>query len=198
MSGKTGWTNRVDSSDRSEFVRVLNGLAAIKRVDLTTDAYELWWNAMQGWKISDFKYAAGYLLKNCQFMPAPYDFEQLRKKGETSAHEAWSMALNHADGAWRQGVLGDALTDRVIAMLGGYSVIALTNREKLGFLEHRFRDAYNDFLDTGSVRKALPDLTERARLQNDSPVQIGKIEGCDRFSCNSTSQAFTTEPGAMK
>ena len=101
---------RMDNSDRPEFVRVLNGLAAIKRVDLTTDAYELWWNAMQGRKIGDFKDAAGYLLKNCQFMPTPYDFEQLRKKGETSAHEAWSMALNHSEGAWRQGVLGDALT----------------------------------------------------------------------------------------
>ncbi len=134
---------------------------------------------MKDWPIDDFRDAAGYLLKNCQFMPAPYDFEQLRKKGEPSAHEAWSMALNHAEGAWRQGVLGDALTDRVIAMLGGYSVIALTHKEKLGFLERRFLDAYNDLLDTGGVREALPNLTERTRLQNGSPVQIGKIEGCD-------------------
>ncbi len=130
---------------------------------------------MKDWSIDGFKDAAGYLLKNCQFMPAPYDFEQLRKKGEPSAHEAWSMALNHAEGAWRQGVLGDALTDRVIAMLGGYSVIALIHKEKLGFLERRFLDAYNDLLDTSVVREALPVLTERARIQNGSPVQIGEI-----------------------
>ena len=165
----------MDNSDRPEFVRVLNGLAAIKRVDLTKDVYELWWNAMQGWNIGDFKDAAGYLLKNCQFMPSPYDFEQLRKKGEPSAHEAWAKALDHAKGAWKKGVLGDALTDQVVAMLGGYRLIALTNSDKLGFLERRFMDAYNDLLDAGGVRDALPNLTERARIQNGSPVQIGDV-----------------------
>ncbi len=136
---------------------------------------------MKNWSIDDFRDAAGYLLKNCQFMATPYDFEQLRKKGKPSPHEAWGMALHHADGAWRQGVLGDALTDQVAATLGGYSVIALTHKDKLGFLERRFLDAYNDLLDTSVVREALPDLTERTRLQNGSPVQIGKIEGCDHI-----------------
>ncbi len=165
----------MDSGDRPEFVRVLNGLAAIKRVDLTKDTYELWWQCMKDWSIDAFKDAAGYLLKNCQFMPAPYDFEQLRKRGEVSAHEAWSMALQHADGAWRQGVLGDALTDRVAALLGGYSVIALTHKDKLGFLERRFLHAYNELLDTSVVREALPDLTERTRIQNGAPVRIGEV-----------------------
>ena len=165
----------MDNNNRPEFVRVLNGLAAIKRVDLTKDAYELWWQSMKDWSIDGFKDAAGYLLKNCQFMPAPYDFEQLRKRGEPSAHEAWAKALNHAGGAWRQGVLGDALTDQVAATLGGYSVIALTHKDKLGFLERRFLAAYNELLDTSVVREALPDLTERTRIRNGSPVQIGKI-----------------------
>jgi len=166
----------MDNNDRPEFVQVLNGLAAIRRVDLTKEAYELWWQSMKDWPLDDFKDAAGYLLLNCQFMPTPYDFEQLRKKGEVSAHEAWAMALNHAGGAWRQGVLGDALTDRVIAMLGGYRMIALTDEDKLGFIQRRFMDAYNDFLNTDGVREALPDLTtERPRIQNGSPVQIGKI-----------------------
>ena len=165
----------MDSSDRQEFGRVLNSLAAIKRVPLTKDACELWWQSMKDWPIDDFKNAAGYLLKNCEFMPSPFDFQKLRKKGEPSAHEAWATALAHAAGAWRQGVLGDALTDQVVAMLGGYSVIALSNKDKLGFLERRFIDAYNDLADTNGVREALPNLTERARIQNGSPVQIGKI-----------------------
>ena len=169
------WSQQVEAENREEFVRVLTGIATIKGKDLTKEAFELWWNAMQGWGISDFKEAAGYLLKNCQFMPSPYDFEQLRKKGEPSAHEAWSLALNHAEGAWRQGVLGDALIDQVVASLGGYRLIALTNSDKLGFLERRFLDAYNDLLDTGGVREALPDLTERTRIQSDGLVQIAKV-----------------------
>ena len=165
----------MDSSDRTEFVRVLNGLAAIKRVDLTEDAYELWWQSMKSWPIDGFKDAAGYLLKNCQFMPTPYDFEQLRKKNAPSAREAWATALAHAEGAWRKGVLGDVLTDQVVETLGGYRLIALTNSDKLGFLERRFMDAYNDLSDTGGVREALPNLSKRPQLQNSSPVQLGKI-----------------------
>ena len=165
----------MDSNDKPEFVRVITSLAAIKGKDLTKDVLLLWWQCLNDWPVDDFKNAAGYLLKNCQFMPTPFDFEQLRKKGEVSAHEAWAMALRHADGAWRQGVLGDALTDQVAAALGGYSVIALTHKDKLGFLERRFLDAYKDLLDTSVVRKALPDMTERARIQNGSPIQIGKI-----------------------
>ena len=165
----------MDSSDRPEFVRVLASLAAIKRVDLTKDVYDLWWNALRCWEISDFKDAAGYLLKNCQFMPAPYDFEQLRKKGQPSAHEAWAKVMNHVEGAWRKGVLGDVLTDRVIAMLGGYRLIALTKSDKLGFLERRFMDAYNDLSDSGGVREALPNLTEKTRIRSDGLVQIGKV-----------------------
>ncbi len=165
----------MDSNDKPEFVRVITSLAAIKGKDLTKDVLLLWWQCLKDWTVDDFKNAAGYLLKNCQFMPTPFDFEQLRKKGEVSAHEAWAMALRHAEGAWRHGVLGDALTDRVVAALGGYNVIALTKTDKLGFLERRFLDTYNDLLDTSVVREALPDLTERPRIQNGSPVQIGKI-----------------------
>ncbi len=165
----------MEAENREEFVRVLTGIATIKGKDLTKEAFELWWNAMQGWEISDFKEAAGYLLNNCQFMPQPYDFEQLRKKNAPSAREAWAKALQHAERAWKQGVLGDALTDQVVAMLGGYRTLALTDSDKLGFLERRFIDAYDDFQDTGGVREALPDLTERARIQNSLPVQLGKI-----------------------
>ena len=108
-------------------------------------------------------------------MPAPYDFERLRKKGEPSAHEAWAQALHHAEGAWRQGVLGDTMIDRVVSMLGGYRTLALTNSDKLGFLERRFIDAYDDFQDANGVREALPNLSERPRLQNGSAVQIGEV-----------------------
>ena len=158
----------MNSVDRPEFVEILNGLAAIKRVDLTKEVYEIWWRAMKDWSIDVFRDAAGYLLKNCQFMPTPYDFAQLRKESETSASEAWSLALQHAEGNWRHGLLDNAKIDRVVASLGGYRVIALTNMEILGFLERRFRDTYNDLCYIDSVRHALPDLADRSRIQNDS------------------------------
>ncbi len=166
----------MNNSDRPEFVRIINGLAAIYRIPLTKEAYEIWWLSLKNWPVKKFKDAAGYLLKSCQFMPSPYDFEQLRKKGDLSAQEAWSMVLEHAGGAWRSGALGDKTINRAVATLGGYEVIAHTNTKNLGFLERRFRDAYNDFVDSSDVREALPDLKDVVRLQNSSPGPAKKIK----------------------
>ncbi len=166
----------MDSSDRPRFVEVLTGLAEIWRVDLTKEAIEIWWRGMKDWSIEEFRTAAGHLIKNSQFMPKPYDFEQLLKAGETSAYEAWSLALEHAKGAWRQGVLGESRIDRVVAMVGGYRAIALTDTDKLGFLERRFMAAYDDLSHSSGVRKALPKLTDRVRIGNNSSVPTEKIK----------------------
>ena len=166
----------MDSSDRPKFVEVLASFAAIKGKDLTKEAIEIWWRSMNDWPVDDFRDAAGYLIKNCQFMPTPYDFEQLRKQSETSACEAWSLALEHAKGAWRQGVLGESRIDRVVAMVGGYRAIALTDTDKLGFLERRFMAAYDDLSHSSGVRQALPKLTDRTQLKDGSSVLTKRIE----------------------
>jgi len=168
------WNQPVEAENREEFVRVLTGIATIKRVDLTKEAFDLWWNSMQGWDIGDFKDAAGYLLKNCQFMPSPYDFEELLKKQRPSAHEAWADALCFAGGGWRTGLHDDDRINCVVSALGGWSVIALCDLEKLGFLERRFIETYNDFIDGDDVRQALPNLTEQpARIG--APVSVGQL-----------------------
>ena len=166
----------MDSNDKPEFVRVLNGLAAIKRVDLTEEAYEMWWLSMVDWQLSDFTEAACFLLKNCQFMPAPNDFEDLRKKSMPSAHEAWADAQSACLG-WRSNscTSGDALIDSVVSVIGGYRQIALCDVDKLVFLEKRFIETYNDFKGGNNVRQALPNLIDRPQLRHDSPVQIGAI-----------------------
>ena len=163
------------TDDHQEFVRVLTGIATIKRVDLTAEAFELWWNAMKEWEIGDFKDASGYLLKNCQFMPAPYDFEELLKKQRPSAHEAWAEALRFASGGWRTGMHEDNRINSVAGTLGGWSVIALCNYEKLGFLERRFIDTYDDFIHGDDVRVALPNLTERSTERVGGPVSVGEF-----------------------
>lgn len=79
----------MESTDRAEFVRVLNGLAAIRRVTLTAEALEMWWGSMRHWQLAPFKTAATQLLRTCQFMPTPYDFEQLALAEWPTAAEAW-------------------------------------------------------------------------------------------------------------
>ena len=145
--------------DRPEFMRVLNGLAAIKGKELTTEALSLWWQAMSQWSIDDFKAAASHLVGSCQFMPTPYDFEQLRKAGEPTASEAWAQVLS-----------GELLTGRALRaaqLVGGQYAVRHANVEKdLPHLARRFREAFEELADVEEVREALPSITGHVALSD--------------------------------
>lgn len=140
-------------TDKPEFVRVLVGLAAIKRVDLTAQAIDLWWAAMSRWGIDDFKAGASHLVGSCEWMPTPFHFEQLRKAGEPTAGEAWALVLE-----------GSKLTDgsrmaRAARAVGGQHAIRHANTEKdLPHIERRFKEAYEDLTDVDGAREALPEI----------------------------------------
>jgi len=93
-------------------------------------------------------------------MPTPNSFEELRRAGRLTAGEAWGMALEHAKGQWRKGGgAGDPLVDKVVQFLGGYREIALCDTSKLGFLERRFCEHYDDLETVEATRVAVPELT---------------------------------------
>lgn len=164
------------TDDKKEFVRILTGLAAIKRVDMTKEAFEMWWAAMQDWRIDDFREAAGYLLKTCEFMPTPFDFTELLKLQRPSAHEAWAKAISFCEGGWRRSSsCGDNRIDAAVASIGGYQTLALCDLDKLGFYEKRFIETYNDFSESDDARKALPDLTERTTVRVGGPAPVAQL-----------------------
>jgi hypothetical protein len=154
------------ATDRPEFLKILNGLAAIKRVDLTPEALGMWWSAMADWSVEDFRSGANHLLKTCRFMPSPFDFEQLRKAGQGTAAEAWVRVVQQSP-RWRSGEQGDAdpLIDRCIRAVGGNEVIAMTPVADLHWLEKRFTAAYDELSDVAEARSALPDLTSAAEAR---------------------------------
>lgn len=137
-------------ADRPEFMRTLNGLAAIKGKELTSEALSLWWAAMSRWTIDDFKSAASHLVSACQFMPTPYDFEQLRKAGEPTASEAWAAVL--------EGGKLDGRTLRAANLIGGQYAARHTKLDELPFLARRFREAYEELTDVERTREELPQI----------------------------------------
>jgi len=145
-------------SERADFLRVLNGLAAIKRVALTAEAIDLWWATMRGWSLADFKAGAEQLLRSCQFMPTPYDFAQLRKASAMTAGEAWEQAIA-ACGGWRNGTAAvDPLTDRVVRMVGGYERLAMEPLDTQHFTRNKFIELYDELAETETTRKAVPQI----------------------------------------
>src|SRR5688572_11767252 len=98
---------------------------------------ELFWNAMQAWSIEDFSAAANELIRKCEFMPTPKDFEDLRKAGRKTPGEAWAEVLAYVrGGAYHQWDCGrptfnvdhprmtDELILAAVRAIGGFDVIA--------------------------------------------------------------------------
>jgi hypothetical protein len=151
----------VRPSDKPDFTAQLMGLSAIKPgAKLTKEAYEIWWQAMQGWSLDDFKAASAQLARSVEFMPSPYHFEQLRKAGRPTASESWAkvLAAVRASAYGRGGVVVNDLVDRAVAGIGGYRAIGMSEQDKTHFLEKRFNEAFENLQDAEDVREELPQI----------------------------------------
>lgn len=175
----------MQSADRREFLKVLNGLAAVKPgAKLVPEALEVWWLAMSDWTLDEFKQAAGHLARAIEFMPSPFHFEQLRKAGRLTCGEAWEAARKACGSAIQcgqvthNGSCGDPLIDRAVQAIGGYGVIAMCDRDKLTFLERRFAEHYESIQGADDIRVALPQVTGPAgskRLNGLGPKSIREL-----------------------
>ena len=139
----------MNANDKTEFVRILAGLSAIKPgKELTREALEVFWAAMADWSIEDFKAAANHLAKSCEFMPNPYHFEQLRKKNEPTKHEAWEVAFNRIK---RGGNQPDDKISKAIKQVGGYYQLGMTPLDQMPFVAKRFQDAYESIGEVADI-----------------------------------------------
>jgi hypothetical protein len=167
------------AADRGAFLDIVLGFAEIHSKQLSVPALNSWWNAMSpGWSIDEFRQAANHLLRTLKFMPSPADFENLRKAGRPTAGEAFAQAVEASKSCAQGGYFtdnvasGDRLTDRVVRAIGGYRVIAMSEVDKLHFLERRFTEHYETMQDADHVREALPQL---ARGQPATLTSVAKI-----------------------
>jgi hypothetical protein len=147
----------MQSTDLEQFVKVLNGIAAIRKTTLTPEALDLWWACMADWDIADFKAAAVQVLKTSEFMPNPKDFEDLRKAGRPTAGEAWAEVLRLV----RSGLPLESLPPTALSAvkcIGGRYPIAMHDEETLHFLERRFCEHFDAIQDRQEVRDAVPQI----------------------------------------
>lgn len=154
----------MQQADKPEFLKVLNGIAAIKRTQLTPEALDLWWGCMADWSIEDFKAATFQVLKRTDFMPMPNHFEDLRRAGRMTASEAWDIVLRHVrTGAYRERpTIGPVIDQCVRATVGGYGQLAQSDESELHWLEKRFTSAYETQTDVQETRTAVPQVTLHA------------------------------------
>jgi len=147
----------MELNDRKAFIETVIGFAELKGKVLSAPALELYWEAMKSWPLVDFKAAAQYLLKTCEFMPTPKNFEDLRKAGNTTSGEAWALVLQHCKGAYRDGsgIDNGGPIDTAVDSLGGYRAVAFHDIEFLPVIGRRFESLYAETQDKMDARQAL-------------------------------------------
>lgn len=164
--------------DRKAFLEVVVGFAELKGKQLSAPALELYWNAMRGrWCLDDFRAAAAHLLQTCEFMPTPKDFEDLRRKGEPTAGEAWQLALH---GKAEPG----SRAARAAAIVSNGRRLAMMDIEReLPHVQRRFFEVYADLEDADEARGGVPQiagqraaegLTHVGRLQRQLPPRMAE------------------------
>lgn len=167
-------------ADRPEFVEILEGLAAIKPgAKLTPAGLRLWWNSMSAWPIAEFREAASHLARSVEFMPSPFQFEQLRKAGRMTAGEAWALVLEHA----RSGAdePEDPLTRRSLRAMGGLRTVSMSQTDRTHFLEKRFCEHYEALQDVTEVREALPAIADTPLAQATAKRLISSMTHAKRI-----------------
>lgn len=154
----------MQQSDFQRFKAVMAGMGELYQRDVSGPLLDVYWLALRNWDLSDFEQAASHLLQQAQFMPRPADFTALQKAARPTYGEAWLKAVNNAGSAIVCGQVtfgkscGDPLIDRAVHAIGGYGVIAMTDRDKLCFVEKRFAEHYESMQDAEDVREAVPQI----------------------------------------
>lgn len=167
-------------ADREAFLKVVIGFAELKGKALSAPALELYWQAMQHWPITEFRLAAQQLLRTCEFMPTPKDFEDLRRDGMPTVAEAWDAVLQHCKGAYRSGagIDNDGPIDTAVRGLGGYRAIAFHDTEKLHFLQRQFSERFDELVDVMETREVLPQLVDqntRTAIRHEGPRALRDV-----------------------
>lgn len=148
-------------TDRKKFLEIVVGFAELKGKALSAPALELYWNSMQGWSIEDFSQAAQHLVRSCEFMPTPKDFEDLKRAGNPTAAEAWAAArkaLQWTVNGYVEKPGTDPLVSQALRSIGGANALAMCETGKLHFLERRFCEHYEALQDAAEVRDAVPQI----------------------------------------
>ena len=141
--------------DKPDFLRIMNGMAAVFGGQLTPEALDVWWSAFGGWSLMDFTHAAGAAVTRCKFMPRPADLFDVKRASRPTPGEAWEIA----------GSGKDALADKAmnIATQGRY--FGHIQYDEHPWIQKRFLEVYEQLADVEDSRAAAPQLAAPSWMQ---------------------------------
>lgn len=134
--------------DKAEFLRIMNGLAAVFGGQITPEALDVWWGAFGGWSIHEFKHAAGAAVTRCKFMPRPADLFDVRRAARPTPGEAWEIA----------GTGRDPLADKAFGIATQGRYFGNIPYDEHPWIQKRFLEVYEQLAEVEDARSAAPQL----------------------------------------
>lgn len=145
-------------AEAERFRSLLCGIGRVFGHEPDAVVLDAYWLALQSWSIAEFEAACSHLLRTSKFMPRPAEFEALRLASRPTAGEAWATAVEHVrSGRYRQQP-SSPVVERAVRLIGGWTVIAMSEESKLPFIERRFAEHYAAMLHAEDIRAAVPQL----------------------------------------
>lgn len=177
-------------SDKPAFVELLTDCLAFYRRDLSTFSLSVWWQACQPFDMEQVKSAlTAHAMdpEDGKFPPMPGDLvRKLQGTHTERAMLAWGKVHDAMSsvGAYRSVVFDDPAIHATIEDLGGWVKVVRTDLKEIGYLQHRFCEAYKAYAGRGSF--PYPPLLggdsspswawESAGLQAPKPTVVGDVE----------------------
>lgn len=162
-------------TDRKAFLEIIIGFAELKGKALSAPALELYWNAMQHWDLADFQAGANELLRTCEFMPMPKDFEDLRKAGRETAGEVFAglrQWLKYTPHGYQLAPETPRKIANAFSAMGGAQAYAMCDEEKLPYLEKRFCEHFDQISEVEDARVNVPQIA-----YSDQMLQLTQVSG---------------------
>lgn len=145
----------MQQSDKQDFAQLVRDVLAFYRQDMTTFAFDVWWQACQRFELDQVRKAmTAHAMdpERGQFAPKPADVvRQLEGTASDRSMLAWGKAYDAMQrvGAYTDVIFDDPAIHAVIEDLGGWPKVCRTETKEISYLQHRFCEAHKAYTGRG-------------------------------------------------
>jgi hypothetical protein len=140
------------AKDFASFKQLIGAVMAYYRQDVSDFMLDIWWQACQDSELKQVQVLLSAHIKDPVagvFPPKVADIVRMLQGTPTDrAQLAWGKVFNAMGrvGAYSDVVFDDPVIHAVIRDLGGWPKLCRTNTDDLGYVQHRFQEAYTAYV----------------------------------------------------
>lgn len=155
-------------TDRKAFGELIAAVYAYHRTAVSPAVIQIYWNGCERWTLEQVKHAINVLTQDPEagkWIPKIGDITRVLEGTSTQrAAIAWGRVHRaiSAVGAYRDVDFGDPAVHAAIQDVGGWPKLCRAEPRELGFMQHRFGEAYRAYRERGAPSAPLSLMGDRS------------------------------------